>query len=440
MMPTIHDIFPRPTRSPRAALRFLTSTILTLILLEALYNIIYSAPSHRIQPRSPSDPTYPPVGSAPYDGKPRPKVFIASIHRNNAPILSSHWSEAVLKLVDHLGPNNVYFSTYESGSLDDTKERLAWLEKQLALKNVKRTVILDPIDQLAEVGRQVTQYESGWIFTGRGSTGWEIRRIPYLANLRNKVMQPFYESEIFEYDYILWLNDVVFTTEDVLTLLGTRDGKFDAACALDFADRKGQRYYDTFALRDAGGEEALRTWPFFIDGMSRAAVKANEPVPVKSCWNGMVALRALPSYVASKAVKYRGAEDSLAVQHVEGSECCFIHVDLSDFMQSINRKTEGVWVNPNVRVGFNAEAYEAANPFFGRWPGAWPRVVGTWKNRLYRWFGHWRRKESKEKVAKRVEEWVAVGEQKGDKRREVGEHCLIDEMQVLFEAGWQHID
>ena len=30
----------------------------------------------------------------------------------------------MLKLVDHLGGENMYFSTYESGSLDDTKEQL----------------------------------------------------------------------------------------------------------------------------------------------------------------------------------------------------------------------------------------------------------------------------------------------------------------------------
>lgn len=300
--------------------------------------------------------------------------------------------------------------------------------------------MLDPINQLQEVAREVTFYEPGWIETGRGKTGWEIRRIPYLANLRNKVLEPFYESEKGEWDTILWLNDVVFTTSDILTLLGTRDGKWDAVCALDFADKQGRKYYDTFALRDASGEKAMRTWPFFIDNVSRAAMKANEPVPVKSCWNGIAAFKAEPFYDAGRRrLEYRGAEDGLAQRHVEGSECCFIHAELEQYLKRQGRKREGIWVNPNVRVGFNEQAYYSANPIGGGWPGAADRVIGTWKNRLVRWFGHSKRKKATEKMLSRVGEWIAEGKESGEERKEVGDYCLVDEMQVLFEAGWMHV-
>lgn len=432
-MISLQSLFPRPTRSLRAAIRFLTSTILTIILSEALYNTLYYPPSYRVTPPSIHDPPLEIVGK-------RPKIFIASIHRNNAAILSSHWTNAVLNLIDYLGAENVYFSTYESGSIDNTKEQLTYLDSQLEARNVARTVILDPIDQLQEVAREVTSHEPGWIQTGRGKTGWEIRRIPYLANLRNKVLEPFYASETGKWDTILWLNDVVFTTSDILTLFDTRDGNWDAVCALDFADKQGRKYYDTFALRDASGEEAMKTWPFFIDDTSRAALKVNKPVPVRSCWNGIAAFKTEPFYDAGKRrLAYRGADDGLASKHVEGSECCFVHADLESYLAGEGRKREGVWVNPNVRVGFNAEAYNSANPVTGGWPDATDRVTGTWKNRLVRWFGHSKRKVATEKVLARVWEWMAEGKQEGEERREVGDYCLVDEMQVLFEAGWMHV-
>lgn len=66
---------------------------------------------------------------------------------------------------------------------------------------------------------------------------------------------------------------------------------------MDYA--KPPKYYDTFALRDAEGEEAvMQTWPYFRSKSSRKAIKSNRPVPVASCWNGMGKLPALPSLEA----------------------------------------------------------------------------------------------------------------------------------------------
>ena len=75
-------------------------------------------------------------------------------------------------------------------------------------------------------------------------------------------------------------------SEDVLRLLNTNNGDYAAACAMDFA--KPPAYYDTFALRDAGGDEAImQIWPYFRSTASRNAIVANRPAPVTSCWNGM---------------------------------------------------------------------------------------------------------------------------------------------------------
>lgn len=77
-----------------------------------------------------------------------------------------------------------------------------------------------------------------------------------------------------------------FQTEDVISLLATRDGSYAAVCSLDFS--KPPDYYDTFALRDFGGYETVTsTFPYFRSKASRDAMLSGRPVPVQSCWNGI---------------------------------------------------------------------------------------------------------------------------------------------------------
>ena len=212
------------------------------------------------------------------------KIYIASIHWNNEGILRSHWVSAVIDLAKELGHDNVFVSVQESGSWDDSKGALSILDEELEKAGIRRKIILDPTTHLDEINEPAA--ETGWIWTRRDKM--ELRRIPYLARLRNLVMEPLYKmhnsGEAF--DKILFLNDVVFTTQDVRTLLSTRDGQYAAACSLDFS--KPPCFYDTFALRDSEGYESLmQTWPFFRARRSRQALKTNSAVPVASCWNGM---------------------------------------------------------------------------------------------------------------------------------------------------------
>ena len=64
--------------------------------------------------------------------------------------------------------------------------------------------------------------------------------------------------------------------------------------------------------------------------------------------------------------------------------------------------------------------------------GYWRVVAGMWENRFRRLF-HLGSLQNR-KVKKRVREWMAGG--KG--RKEVGEACLVDEMQVIEPHGWLH--
>ena len=152
---------------------------------------------------------------------------------------------------------------------------------------------------------------------------------------------------------------------------------------------------------------------------------SGQPVPVQSCWNGIIAFDAVPFYAPSP-LRFRGISDSLAAHHLEGSECCLIHAD------NPLTSTHGVWLNPDVRVGYSPEAYDAVHPG-ASWPSVTESIVGIWKTRFISWFTTTIFKASR--VNNRLEKW-----HKADSgRSEPGKQCLINEMQTLIENGWAHV-
>lgn len=212
------------------------------------------------------------------------RLYIASTHWNNEEVLRKYWNNAVVDLVKTVGPRNVFVSVYESGSWDDSKGALTELDGRLGLLNVQRNITLSDVTHLDEIRKPPSQ--TGWIDTSRGRK--ELRRIPYLSRLRNYTLWNLEQlaKQGITFDKVLFLNDVVFKTEDIYTLLATNDGHYSAACSLDFS--KLPVYYDTFALRDSEGHEhVMPSWPYLRSRQSRHAIKKNQPVPVTSCWNGL---------------------------------------------------------------------------------------------------------------------------------------------------------
>ncbi|KAF7176377.1 hypothetical protein CNMCM7691_002506 [Aspergillus felis] len=372
------------------------------------------------------------------------RIYIASMHWNNEAILRSHWNDAIIQLAKAWGSENVFVSVYESGSWDDTKGALRDLDVELDRLGVRRNITLSDTTHEDEIAASPSS--EGWIDTPRGRK--ELRRIPYLARLRNLTLRPLEDLERrgITFDKILFLNDVVFTVrinptqpllkndfqpysmlaqvDDVIELLHTNDGVYAAACSLDYS--RPPLYYDTFALRDSHGDEhVMQTWPYFRSTESRHALYNMFPVPVKSCWNGMVAMPIEP-LVSSTPLRFRGIPDSLALFHLEGSECCLIHADnpLSGH--------HGVYLNPKVRVGYNGPAYEKVHPA-GSWLSPQYIALALWENRFRRWatttlFKKW-------VVQRRVAQWKALS----GGRHEPGDFCLINEMQVLIANGWAHV-
>jgi len=177
--------------------------------------------------------------------------------------------------------------------------------------------------------------------------------------------------------------------------------------------------------------------------------------PSPSAYRKISIARQSPKILANQPLKFRGVPDSLAKKHLEGSECCLIHADnpLSE--------EKGVWVNPNVRVAYNATTYSAINHGVevkadvgdfvdgvkggdGRpWPGKRERFWGTWANRVQRWTG-WAKVWSEGRVVRaRVRKWEKEGKglegKERKERKEDGVDCLVNEMQVMFDNGWQHV-
>ncbi|KAI1433639.1 polysaccharide export protein [Xylaria sp. CBS 124048] len=369
------------------------------------------------------------------DGAPiNTTIFIASVHRNTEPILRTAWSGAVLDLVDHFGPDNIYFSAVESGSQDDTKMALSELKMLLDMKGVANTLSLGQTvwEQLEEIETRPPpgQRVPTWIWNVAESQ-WELRRIPYLARVRNQAMAPLkeLESQGRTFDKILWLNDVVFDTEDVVTLLDTRDDRYAAACSMDY--KHSPMYYDTFALRDDMGLKSIsQYWPWFQSPTSRTAAEENSPIPVTSCWNGIVVFDSAPFY-ADPPLEFRGVEDSLADLHLEGSECCLIHAD--NFLSA----EKGVWLNPNVRVGYDVDTYRRIRT--NHFPSPFWTVVGTWVNRIRGGHAALQTQIEGRFVAKRLEQWVAETPHGAPPRYEPGAACLINEMQIMWQNGWKHL-
>ena len=123
---------------------------------------------------------------------------------------------------------------------------------------------------------------------------------------------------------------------------------------------------------------------------------------------------------------FRGISDSLARSYLEASECCLIHAD------NPLSYSKGVYLNPNVRVGYSEPAYTAVNPL-RNWLSLRGAFWATWENRLRRWLSTPFLEHSA--VRRKLRTWAS----KADSNREPGGFCLIDETQVLVWNGWAHV-
>jgi Cryptococcal mannosyltransferase 1 len=352
------------------------------------------------------------------------RVFVASLLKNSAEILRNGWSDAVVNLTRALGPENIWVSIHESGSWDGTKDELGTLDRRLTELGAGHDIGLGDLSQ--DMNTMIPKDGPGWITVDGEKM---MRRIPWLAELRNINLGTLRDlaAKNLTFDKLLLLNDVVFTSDDALTLLRTRDGDYAAACGFDY-DRPWPTtaFYDQFATRDIHGQElGSLYYPYFGSGQSRDAMMEGLVVPVKSCWSGIAAFDAAPLQDLDNPLRFRAISDSLAEHHVEASECCLVHYD------NPLSASKGVWMNHNVRVGYNAARYAAVHQ--SGWPTAKEFILGHLSDLLI-WFVPTQKRRIP--IDRKYDEWRRLNAN----NTEIGSDCLVNKMMVVSDKGkWSEV-
>ncbi|KAJ7630355.1 cryptococcal mannosyltransferase 1-domain-containing protein [Roridomyces roridus] len=183
--------------------------------------------------------------------------------RNNQAVLP-HWTKQMARYINYAGVDNVFVSILESNSDDATGQILEQFDAQLADMGVARRIIT----------HDATPHDD---------------RISFLSAVRNRVLEPLIEKG--GYDRVLFSNDVFIEAEAIVELIKTRDGDWDFVCGLDFGP---WGLYDQWVIRDRLGRTLSTNWPYFFEDAGLHAILREEPVPVFTCWNGIVAFKADP--------------------------------------------------------------------------------------------------------------------------------------------------
>ncbi|EJD37087.1 hypothetical protein AURDEDRAFT_173844 [Auricularia subglabra TFB-10046 SS5] len=199
------------------------------------------------------------------------KVFIAALFHNNKDVLP-FWSKELLRVINYLGPENVFVSIVESYSKDSTRKLLTKFDQSLAALNVPRRIVLND----TSIPRPEKMSTNN-------------ARIQFLADTRNLVLEPLRESA--EYEWVVFSNDVFVRAEAVIELIHTRNGDYDMACGVDYGP---WGVYDAWVMRDRLGNFMSSLWPYTLEDIGAQAIMQDEPAPVSACWNGIVSMRAQP--------------------------------------------------------------------------------------------------------------------------------------------------
>lgn len=316
--------------------------ILALVALTAIFQPSYTKPPAHYQSLRKQ------IESSEDYGRANPehqKIFIAaSIYDEGGHLLGGSWGEAVLRLINMLGNKNVYLSIYENTADEAAQTAQFQFEKRVQCPH---TMILEDRPDLDEL-TQITLPDNSK----------RTKRVAYLAEARNRALQPLDDNVNTKYDRLLYLNDIAFDPIAAAQLLlstnldGHGHTVYRAACAVDFINPF--KFYDTYATRDLEGYSmGVPFFPWFTNaghGYSRADVLAGkDAVRVKSCWGGMVAFDARP-FQADPPLRFRATDDT----YWDASECCLIHADiLKDATFDENGDFAGVYMNPYVRVAYD---------------------------------------------------------------------------------------
>ncbi|KKK12672.1 hypothetical protein ARAM_006323 [Aspergillus rambellii] len=309
--------------------------ILALVVLTSIFRPSYTRPPAHYRTLQDS------ISKSTTSGRGNPrneKIFIAaSLYDRSGDLAGGQWGERVLQLVDLLGEENVYLSIYENDS--GTAGAGALVELEAKVKCNKSIVFEDQLDLNT---LQVVTVPGG---------SKRIKRIEYLAEVRNRALRPLDDHPEMRFDKLLYLNDVIFNPIDAVQLLFSTNvdengiARYRAACAVDFINPF--KFYDTYATRDLQG----------YGPESEDVLSGTDAVRVRSCWGGMVAFDArffqLPTSGPAEQhpARFRASQDTFW----EASECCLIHADIQPAAFNVEEITDsGIYMNPFIRVAYDS--------------------------------------------------------------------------------------
>mmetsp|Transcript_7713 Transcript_7713/g.19672 ORF Transcript_7713/g.19672 Transcript_7713/m.19672 type:complete len:597 (-) Transcript_7713:370-2160(-) len=236
------------------------------------------------------------------------KVFVGfNLHNNE--MLMPHFMTELLQFLLSFKAENLFVSAYESGSDDFTPLWMELLDKILDFYKIPHRILFGDFDVRLKSRRE--------------------HRIEFLANLRNRVLEPLVvlgdreqwkvagedgfsddlhdaakdtEGNPVTFDQILFINDVYFCASDLLQMM---QHDADMVCAIDLFPpdpyhrqeciQKNSGFYDIWVARDIRGRRLNNCPPYFND-LPDVEVNIGKglPIPVQCCWNGMVAMNAEP--------------------------------------------------------------------------------------------------------------------------------------------------
>ncbi|KAJ7035995.1 cryptococcal mannosyltransferase 1-domain-containing protein [Mycena alexandri] len=169
---------------------------------------------------------------------------------NNAAVIP-YWTTEMTKVINYLGPDNVFVSIVESYS-DTSSALLRGFDHKLEAMHVPHLILTDETSIPRPSQRRRT-------------------------SVRNLVIEPLVAKG--GYDRLLFTNDIFFQAESVVELLHTKNGEYDMACSMDF---QHSGLYDLWVLRDRLGRLVSSLWPYFLEDAGFRAVMADEPAPMRA--------------------------------------------------------------------------------------------------------------------------------------------------------------
>jgi alpha-1,3-mannosyltransferase len=166
----------------------------------------------------------------------RPQKYLLAIALHQSEPILKNMMEQLLVVIEVLKPENVFVSIYEGGSTDASSEFLEEFKTILDQESILNSILTK--EEIVDWSR--------------------VHRISKMAEIRNKVLQPLYDSihlyhtaKTKKFDRVLFLNDVVFCAADILELLLQHEKQSsDFTCPLDFMNLyHHMSFYDVWVGR-----------------------------------------------------------------------------------------------------------------------------------------------------------------------------------------------